>query len=131
MSGPPQRTYHLAGLRGVQIGMRSVQVRWRGVAGYGIATLVIAVMMWISLPDPALYTLGLLVFAGGMGITWVILPVATKPRTYDLVAYQNGNRVLLFSSSDQKEFHRIKRALIRALENQRDSSDSHPTFGMG
>ena len=92
--------------------------------GRKVALVVGAVEVGMALPltiafqSAALLLVGLLAAAGVAA--GVLRDAHCNPRWMELRASYRGEEVLLFSSRDASEFEQVRRALIRAVEVNRD-----------
>jgi hypothetical protein len=82
----------------------------------GVSALVIAVATIPLVGVSSLVVAVLLAIA----VVCDVLAARARRATWDLLAYRAGNPAILFSSTDQREFDQLSRAVQRALERRRD-----------
>jgi hypothetical protein len=111
--------YPIAELEGV---LRHLTFRHPGRA---VGLIVGGVEVALVLPLSAVFRSFVMVLTGlvmalGMGVG-VLLDARRNPRWMEIRAQHHHTDVLLFGTRDKAEFARVRRALIRAVEINRDS----------
>lgn len=87
---------------------------WRMALIFGAIELVLAVPLAAVYGSAMLLCVGL-VSAVGLGVA-LLVDGRRNPRWMALVGVHRGREITLFSTRDQREFGKVRRAVIRAVE---------------
>jgi len=80
-------------------------------------TLILAAATWTTLEHPVTYALGVLgitISGAAAAISWRV-----RPRRWELHATYRGHEVVIYTSTDERVFNQVSRALRRSMEAAR------------
>ena len=100
--------------------------RWRALAVIAAVTAFVAAAVAIALPSPWAVLAGTVYLILGVAAVW--LSLRRWPRPLLLCARYHGRPVVLHTSTDDIELHKIHRALRRAAERLEDQNLAPPGF---
>lgn len=113
------RRYAIAGLSGLRVGRcsRSPVTVWGAVlAGALFAAVGVGVSLALRPGAPSSVTYAVLAVAVAVPALAVLYAGRRARRSHELWGEHHGRTVLLFASTDEREFGQVTRALMRARE---------------
>jgi hypothetical protein len=118
--GPSPGRFAIHDLRDVGISPAVPEGVRPGAVVLPAAAAVLVAAAVISVAGGVLVAIAIAVSAGAAGVVYAMV-CQHRPRRWELRATCRGREVTLYASTDARVFHQVGRALLRAIEAERES----------